>query len=825
MERKISDLIVRLNAGTREERICAALELGECGPGAGEVIPVLLEMSVGDIGFFVAKALSAIVKAEKPMLPALIKDLSEDSELSYYAECALAGMGTEAQPAVPVLIMSLKSEDAGLRVLAAHALNRIVPDIQETVPVCVNLLKSQPKWIRCYAAIELGMLGTRSKPAIPVLCEMLEDTDIDVCHCAATALDAISSPEIGHGWHPFILPALPFELDTSVTVPHVAVPELISLLKHPDKAVRANSATYLGYLGARAIEAAGALKEILKDNESNIYYEAAIALGKISPNETEVLPVLLGLLEKHTGDMLYLPIELLGKMGPAAKKATPALIDVLRSDNPYYICAEADSAIAAINPVSKADVPALIVALKSSDEHTRWCAIMSLGRIASNASDAIPALFVLLNSSDRTMRYLSALALSGIDPYAPGLVSVLAEALACPNLWIRHSAACALGKLGPEAKDAVPALIDALGEQTVVRIAAIDTLSKIGTPANTAIPALIELLHGSVDGAPLSTLEMLGGTLATYAEGATRFMSALKTCDQTLKLDVIRALGKIGAKSPEMLDFWCFFLGDPDDILFSLATSALGDMRMKTIAPALSAFLSDSNVWVRYHVAKALVRIYPDNEDVLPVLHDLAVNADYEAALRFHAADILWQCGITTTEVVPLLVEALSGNSDYPVLAAAELLAKIEPESKAAMAVLVGELESGDMSRQIQSAIAISRVGPNAKTAAPALLPLLESADTETFIAATEALGQIGADARPAVLSLVKALAARAPVVHRHIAEALGKIGSAAFPAVPALLDLLASSANQHVRLVAAIALSKIAPDRCESVAALEKLA
>lgn len=103
---------------------------------------------------------------------------------------------------------------------------------------------------------------------------------------------------------------------------------------------------------------------------------------------------------------------------------------------------------------------------------------------------------------------------------------------------------------------------------------------------------------------------------------------------------------------------------------------------------------------------------------------------------------------------------------------------------------LIQLLSSGNDEVRLNAANKIATMGPEARAAVPSLANNLHyDGPYEVRAAAAYALGEIGPDARPAVPDLIDVLATNFVHVRTAAAEALGKIGDRS--AIPALVEAL----------------------------------
>ncbi|MBW3543175.1 MAG: HEAT repeat domain-containing protein [Planctomycetes bacterium] len=143
--------------------------------------------------------------------------------------------------------------------------------------------------------------------------------------------------------------------------------------------------------------------------------------------------------------------------------------------------------------------------------------------------------------------------------------------------------------------------------------------------------------------------------------------------------------------------------------------------------------------------------------------------------------------------------------------AAAESLARLGPNARAAAVPLVRAAGDADEAVREWAVAALEELGPPERADAKSLAELLASTEGSAYWAAT-LLGRLRAEAAEAVPALAAALAADRPLsVRQRAAWALGQIGTAAVAALDALRTAAAADEPRLARL-AGIALEQIEP-------------
>jgi HEAT repeat protein len=178
------------------------------------------------------------------------------------------------------------------------------------------------------------------------------------------------------------------------------------------------------------------------------------------------------------------------------------------------------------------DVAGLIKALRHRDLEIQWRAAESLGKLGPYGMDS---LLVALKRRNKDIRLGVIEALGQIrDTRAvPPLISSLSD----PDNEIRWEAALALGEIG-DAAALDPLSYTLKDNDRYVRYGAALALEKMGwKPDNTAQAALYSVARQDWD------------SVVSYGEDAVRALRlALRDNDSSVRLDVIRTLGRIGSE-------------------------------------------------------------------------------------------------------------------------------------------------------------------------------------------------------------------------------------------------------------------------------------
>jgi HEAT repeat protein len=259
-------------------------------------------------------------------------------------------------------------------------------------------------------------------------------------------------------WHESGVKASDLEHDPS------EIPQLIRLLRSGDKSGCWDAADALCELGPLTPEVVPALLDALSDSESG--YLASQGLAVMSLKDESIVPKLIEILRSGKGKATYWAAVSLEEIGlQNAKAAIPLIVAELESQGD--IKTTAAKALAGAGADAADAVPHLVKLLANGDSWECKCAVIALGRIGSQAHDALGPLTAMFDS-DHDYRFDIARALWKISPeQAPRIVPVLIAELESqrnpggPNKPMDYSFFSAmelLGEIGPGAKDAIPIL-------------------------------------------------------------------------------------------------------------------------------------------------------------------------------------------------------------------------------------------------------------------------------------------------------------------------------------------------------------------------------
>lgn len=682
--------------------------------------------------------------AAKPALPALIKAINdEDKQVATSALAALAGLGPQAQEAIPPLIDLMDTGKARGRdrrqlvARAAFALSRIGP---AAVPPLIEAVKKDDIGLRIGGARALGGMGTQARDAVPVLIGVMVDGRDPIREEVIAALGLIA-PDAG----PALVAALAdadarrrsgaalalAQMEPAFRA--AAAPVEAQLAKETDDMVRAALYTALpkvgaapdrcvalllpgvtsdndalrhaalnSLLGSRPVRAAALPKLIalLKDNNPTVRERAARAIGRLGPDAASALPALLAATRAAGGAPVY--ADALAHVGPAA---LPALLDALQKGKPE----ESAWILKALRGFGAPAVPVLSEALKHDKPAVRAAAASTLGSMGRDAADAVNPIFVLTEDANPEVQAASLRALVALRADASRLKPLLQTALASQNADVRKAAAAGTAAFGGAAQLGVNGLLDLLDDEDAAgRLAAVQALGQLGAQAAPAVPALAAKLNDPALQSP--AMEALGKIGPAAAPAVPRLLEAAQNVDQRASvLPTLTAIGKGATAALPKIYEW-------------LNNDPAGDVRASA-ATALAAIETDD--------AKALAAL-------IPLAHDQSGRMRRAVALG------LVRYGPAASAAVPALVRMLpSPNERGEAMRALKVIGvRTVPELKSMLAV-------NDLRVRTLACESLGALGPAAKEVAPKLHELA-SQNSEIRPAATAALAKIEVPAAPA---------------------------------------------------------------------------
>jgi HEAT repeat protein len=187
-------LHVTLKNGSAEwdmEARCALYALGELGPAARSFIPQISDLTNATSTTLIwAKA--ALIKITGRGLDLAVEPLRDTANLTNWrVACFVAReLGSNATPAVPLLLGDLKQTNEDIQADAILALGNIRAHPEQCIPAITPFLRATNRWIRVFTLTTISAFGSSARPWAPTseLIRCLADGDGSVRARATNAL-------------------------------------------------------------------------------------------------------------------------------------------------------------------------------------------------------------------------------------------------------------------------------------------------------------------------------------------------------------------------------------------------------------------------------------------------------------------------------------------------------------------------------------------------------------------------------------------------------------------------------------------------------------
>lgn len=276
----------------------AAASLGQLDPeearGALDELVACCKIDNSPLRIAALSVLNKIVTSDDGKFAAAIRAALTDSDLEVKQNAALTLAnigGTEAAPALPILLEALRDGDAELKPQAAAAIGNLGAAAASAVNPLIKALSDPDKELRRYAALALGGIGESAEPAIGPLVKLLANpAEYDQARIdAGVALAKIGPRKEAEDAVPSLLRVLENQKDD----PHVREKIVWALRVH-----KLNLANFPGVFPAFA----KVMVEDKTDKNTMLRYDCGYMLGVLQGPEApdKVLDVLLEFLKNDT---------------------------------------------------------------------------------------------------------------------------------------------------------------------------------------------------------------------------------------------------------------------------------------------------------------------------------------------------------------------------------------------------------------------------------------------------------------------------------------------------------------------------------------------
>ncbi len=191
--RCLADLVRRGDLGGGDGAalaVNAAMALSTFGPAAKEAIPILSAVTNGPTWWVGNAAQFALMRIKGDSVLPLIDQLSHttDPDEWYHRADLVSDFGTDAEPAIPLLLTALRSTNDMISWSSANALGKTHLQPEVCVPALIPLLSSTNANTRRAAIRALSQFGNAATSAVPAIVPCLYDYSLIVRWSASNVL-------------------------------------------------------------------------------------------------------------------------------------------------------------------------------------------------------------------------------------------------------------------------------------------------------------------------------------------------------------------------------------------------------------------------------------------------------------------------------------------------------------------------------------------------------------------------------------------------------------------------------------------------------------
>jgi HEAT repeat protein len=156
----------------------AAFALGKIGPSASAAVPVLNAALTNRDPTCRIYAQATLINIHAAPISQIIEQLKDTQSAAWTSAVVVAwNCGTNAAPAIPLLIAALDSTNSGIQLRALLALYRLHLEPEKCVPALILFLESTNHSFRYENVAALRAFGKKAKPAVPALIRRLDDSE------------------------------------------------------------------------------------------------------------------------------------------------------------------------------------------------------------------------------------------------------------------------------------------------------------------------------------------------------------------------------------------------------------------------------------------------------------------------------------------------------------------------------------------------------------------------------------------------------------------------------------------------------------------------
>lgn len=443
-------------------------------------------------------------------------------------------------------------------------------------------------------------------------------------------------------------------------------------------------------------------------------------------------------------------------------------------------------ALAALEPPTRAAIPALLDLLKAGSPATRQRVLGVVDQMGGEARGLAPKLGELANGADEPLALFALSVLESLGANAVDAVPALGATLASPSIARRRGALNVVQRLRGAAKELLPAVVArAKDADADVRELACAALGGLGADASQVVPALLEALGDAAPAVRLAALHALRPFAADAAVTPQRLTPLLRDADPSVRTEAASALGAMGAKAaaatPSLVEL---AERDPSSGVKHAALGALGGVgpAARAALPTIMKHVKGDDAQLRRTAIRAAVDLGPAAASELPTLIKIA----REVSTSF-ASSVLERAGQKMGRAAaPTLLAHLAGDDRELRRGAVRGLGALGKDGGPEVPKLLAHLD--DEAIRYDVFRALGAIGPSAAAAVPKLVELIEK-QASYRRDAFSTLSKIGAPALPRLLAIMQDKK-RLNELRTAAANAILDAGPVAAPHTLAVLEL-----------------------------------
>lgn len=465
------------------------------------------------------------------------------------------------------------------------------------------------------------------------------------------------------------------------------VPDLITLLKDPDQAVRRQAAQLLARLlpGPAAVRQVGELLSNPAARDGALIFLAGIG-SDAAPVAAQAEP----LLRDKDPELRQNALRTLYD-ADAAEILTRHFPELLKDPDPEVLSLAVQARAAVPGPEAAAQLRGV---LASHVPQARAAAIEVLGEMSPGPALAAQ-MAVLLRDPAQMVREAAGHALVSMARNGAVQSRAIARLLTDRDADVRLSALAVLGGLGAGAAGTAPQVAKLLADPShEVRRAALDTLHSL-VPAGTAfVPKLLARTRDPDQEVRLLAAQWLGNIGQSNATVAGELAALLGSSDPNARISALAALGQMGPRAAAFAPRLVSLLTDPSDQVAGSAMQTLTQLgrSAQSVAPRIAAMLRDRDSKVRQNASGALTDMGRNAAAAIPLVVQLLKDPDTEIR------QIAWQTLAAVASSYRQIGEGADEHpEDWPYIEAAaeQLTSYLKPDTESSTRVLTLQVFAG----------------------------------------------------------------------------------------------------------------------------------